>query len=274
VTASADAIAVHLQRWDLVPDGDMIVTHSSRLLPVRRHGVPAMLKVPREPEEQRGSRVMSWWRGIGAARVLAEDDDGALLLERAQGARALSKLARSGFDDEATRTLCAVIATLHGHDAANPPPDLVPLGSWFKELWPAAERHGGILARSAAAARELLAAPQDVAVLHGDIHHNNVLDFGTRGWLAIDPKGLIGERGFDYANIFCNPEDDPDVAEPSRFLRRLDIVIEASGLDRSRLLNWILAWVGLSAAWRLGDDITAHSGPRIAKLASRELERS
>ncbi len=274
MTAFADAIVVRLERWDLVPDGDPIATHSSRLLPVRRRGMPAMLKVPCEPEEQRGGRVMSWWRGLGAARVLAHDGDGALLLERAQGSRALSRLARSGFDDEATRTLCAVIATLHRHDAVCPPRDLVPIESWFKDLWPAAERCGGILMQSASSARELLATPRDIVVLHGDIHHGNVLDFEERGWLAIDPKGLLGERGFDYANLFCNPEDDPGVAEPRRFMRRLDIVAEASGLDRSRLLGWILAWAGLSAAWRLDDDITSHASLHIAALAVRELERS
>ena len=270
----ADVIAMRLQRWDFVPDGDLIATHSSQLLPVRRYSMPVMLKVPCDLEEQRGGRVMSWWRGIGAARVLAKEDDGALLLERAEGPRALSKLARSGFDDEATRTLCAVIATLHRHDPEHPPSDLVPLDVWFKDLLSTAKRDGGIFAQSASSACALLAAPQDIVVLHGDLHHDNVLDFSARGWLSIDPKGLIGERGFDYANLFCNPEDDPGVAEPHRFLRRLDIVTETSGLDRSRLLMWILAWVGLSAAWRLSDGITPHIGLRVAELASRELERS
>jgi streptomycin 6-kinase len=46
----------------------------------------------------------------------------------------------------------------------------------------------------AATARELLAKPSEVVVLHGDIHRGNVLDFGPRGWLASDPKGLVGER--------------------------------------------------------------------------------
>ena len=55
-------------------------------------------------------------------------------------------------------------------------------------------------------AAELLASPRDVTVLHGDIHHGNILDFGARGWLAVDPKGLVGERGLDYANLFCNPD--------------------------------------------------------------------
>lgn len=45
-----------------------------------------------------------------------------------------------------------------------------------------------------------------MAVLHGDLHHGNVLDFGPLGWLAIDPKGLHGESGFDYANILSNPD--------------------------------------------------------------------
>jgi streptomycin 6-kinase len=50
-----------------------------------------------------------------------------------------------------------------------------------------------------------LTAPREEGVLHGDLHHDNVLDFGRRGWLAIDPHGLFGERGFDYANNSPTP---------------------------------------------------------------------
>jgi streptomycin 6-kinase len=262
----------HLTRWNLTPDSDPIVTHSSRLLPVRRRGAPAMLKLPMEAEEKRGSLVMPWWDGQGAARVLAHDRD-ALLLERAMGNRSLAAFTRTGRDDEATRILCAAIATLHAHDA-EPPPGLVALTPWFRDLWSAAETHGGILARSADTARELLVHPHDVVVLHGDIHHDNVLDFGTRGWLAIDPKGLIGERGFDYANLFCNPETDIEVAAPDRFRRRLAIVAEASGIKRERLLQWILAWAGLSAAWWLSDGVQPAIDFRIAELAADELGAS
>ncbi|MGI4800357.1 MAG: aminoglycoside phosphotransferase family protein [Janthinobacterium lividum] len=68
------------------------------------------------------------------------------------------------------------------------------MGSRFRDLAPAAARQGGIMRRSAAAAQSLLGAPGDVAVLHGDLHHDDVLDFGDRGWLAIDPEGPIGKR--------------------------------------------------------------------------------
>ena len=123
---------------------------------------------------------------------------------------------------------------------------------------PAAARHGGILARCARTARALLVEPREVAVLHGDLHHGNVLDFGARGWLAIDPKRLIGERGFDFANIFTNPDladpTQPVATEPGRFARRLEVVGKAAGLERRRLLSWVLAWTGLSASWFLGND--------------------
>jgi streptomycin 6-kinase len=119
---------------------------------------------------------------------------------------------------------------------------------------PAAATHGGIFVQCTEAARNLLAEPRECAVLHGDLHPD-VLDFGARGWLAIDPKRLVGERGFDFANIFTNPDltdpARPVATEPGRFARRLEVVTEAAGAERERLLYWILGWSGLSAAWFL-----------------------
>jgi streptomycin 6-kinase len=60
-----------LRRWRLTPDGEPIATATSRLLPVRRDGRAAMLKIATEPEERRGAEMMLWWAGDGAARVLA-----------------------------------------------------------------------------------------------------------------------------------------------------------------------------------------------------------
>jgi streptomycin 6-kinase len=260
----------YLARWGLTPDGDPIVTHGSRLLPVRQGGVPAMLKVATEAEEKFGGLLMSWWDGEGAARVLAHDGE-ALLLERAEGKTSLSDMARHGRDEEATRIICDVVARLHAR-RGRPPPHLIPLAEWFRELEPAAAQQGGILALSAATARALLAAPQDVVVLHGDIYHDNILDFGARGWLAIDPMRLIGERGFDYANLFCNPDYETATA-PDRFARRLAVVAEAAALERQRLLRWILAWAGLSVAWFLDDGVSLEIEFKVAEMAAAELNR-
>ncbi|MNO55427.1 Aminoglycoside/hydroxyurea antibiotic resistance kinase [compost metagenome] len=261
----------YLKRWGLTIDGDAFVSLNGNLLPVRQGNVPAMLKISQEPEEQAGSQLMAWWDGDGAAPVLAHEGE-ALLMKRAQGSATLIQMVNSGRDDEAIRILCAVVARLHT-PRPKPIPELVPLGQWFESLLSAAATHYGILEHCAGAARELLAAPLDVAVLHGDIHHGNVLDFGQAGWLAIDPKGLYGERGFDYANILCNP-DEASALAPEYFARRIALIADASGIDRRRLLQWVLAWTGLSATWMLEDGADPRSRLELAKLAASALNIS
>jgi streptomycin 6-kinase len=260
----------YLKRWNLTRDGVPIVTHSSDLLPVRQDGRPAMLKIARVVEERRGAILMRWWDGDGAACVLAHDDD-AMLLKRATDSRSLAAMAHDGRDDEASRILCDVAARLHAPRNA-PPPDLIPLSGWFAELEPAAARHGGVFRHAVSTARDLLATPQDVCVLHGDLHHGNVLDFGAHGWRAIDPKGLIGERGFDFANIFCNP-DSNIATSPGRLARQTSVVAEAAHLDRARLLRWSLAYACLSAAWTIGEGGDANLALTVAEITAAETSR-
>ena len=257
-----------VERWGLVPSGESFSTHTSVLLPVLAADQPAMLKVAMAPEEERGAAVLAWWGGEGAANVLALEGE-ALLMERATGSRSLAQMAATGEDDDATRILCAIAARLH-LPCPHPPRSAVPLETWFAALAPAAEREGGILGRSRAAATHLLATPREVTVLHGDLHHGNVLDFGSRGWLAIDPKGLYGERGFDFANIFCNPDDGIATA-PGRLSRQADIVAEATRIDRARLLQWVLAYAGLSASWTMEDGDDPARTLAVADIAAQEL---
>ena len=92
-TEAAVTLGNYLRRWALVPDGDPIVTRTSRLLSVRRDGEPAMLKLTTNDEERLGGTLMQWWGSDGAARVLARDDH-ALLLERAMGSASLADFRR------------------------------------------------------------------------------------------------------------------------------------------------------------------------------------
>ena len=210
-----------------------------------------MLKVSTEAEERNGARVLAWWDGAGAARVLAIERD-ACLLERALGddsltTTSLSTMVREGADAEATTVLCRVAAALHAKAPGDRPQTTVDLKSWFRELWPAAAR-GGVLGQAAPVAARLLDTQRDLVVLHGDLHHENVLDFGDRGWLAIDPKGLYGERTFDFVNILRNPDADLALA-PGRFDNRVELIAEVARLDATRLVEWTLAFTALSAAW-------------------------
>lgn len=255
-----DAFSPWLTRWTLEPAGEPIRTHASQLLPVLQDCRPAMLKLPEVEDERRGYLPLEYWNGDGAARLLARSENGeAMLIERATGTRSLAAMARSGAagDDEATAILCDAIAALQ-KPRGPAPSGLIPLETWFKDLFPMARERGGLLARSAAAANELLPAQREIMPLHADLHHDNVLDFESRGWLAIDPKSVIGDRAFEYTILFCDPDladPEPPVATvPGRFERRLEIVLAKSGLERERLLKWVLAWCGLSAAWFLEDE--------------------
>lgn len=262
----------YLERWALQPDGEPFATHSSRLLPVRHRGAAAMLKISSAEEERFGHVLLNWWDGQGAARVLAYDHQ-ALLMERATGGRSLLEMVKRGDDDEATRILCQAIERIHA-PRPGPLPELTPLERWFDSLYAAERRYGGLYVDCANAARYLLETAREQRPLHGDIHHGNVLDFGERGWQVIDPKRLYGERGYDYANLFTNP-DAKTAQAPGRFERQLEIVVAASGLQRRRLLLWILAWTGLSAAWFDEDGSREETDAElaIARLALASLSR-
>lgn len=233
-----------LRGWGLRPDGAPFVTPyaGSRLLPVRHGTEPAMLKLAASEDERRGARVMVWWGGEGAAPVLAHSGE-ALLMGRADGSRVLARMP----DEEAFPILCDAVAALHRSRPDRPATP--PLSDLFQALLRSDEPR---LAGPKSVAVTLLADPHDPVLLHGDIHHGNVLDFGERGWLAIDPWGYVGERAYDYANILRNP-DLERVCEPGRLERGIWEIARLAELDAARLRLWIYAHAGLSAAWDLMD---------------------
>ena len=176
----------------------------------------------------------------------------------------------NGQDDEATSILCETAIQLHAPRSCPAPESLVPLEIWFRALDRMAKERGGTFALAASVGAHLFSDPRDVVVLHGDFHHDNVLDGDVRGWLVIDPKGLIGERGFEYANLFRNPAVEIALA-PGRLRKRARIVAERANLEPQRLLQWVLAYAALGAAWSLESGDDPGPGLRIAECAAAEL---
>ncbi|MTH69581.1 3'-kinase [Agromyces bracchium] len=244
--------AAWLRRWRLRPDGDPSTTTTSRLIPVRTEdGAAAMLKIAHEPEEARGAALLAALDGRGAVRVLRRDHQ-ALLIERAMGRRDLVSMVRAGEDDAATRIVCDVAARLHAETdrvlALPDPPTLVPLEDWFRQLFAHAEGLGPLHRAGADLARRRFDDGREPVVLHGDLHHGNVLDFGERGWLAIDPKGLVGDAEFDVCNLLCNPSHERALV-PGRLARQFGVVVDATGFEARRLRDWLVAWSALSSTW-------------------------
>ncbi len=263
---AATPFAPLLMRWRLVTDGAPIETPTSNLLPVLHDGEPAMLKLLKpSSDEGPGIAALNWFDGDGAVQIIASEDD-ALLMERAVGTRSLSEMAISGDDEGAIRIIAGVAARLHA-PRSTPPPELPDLTRRFRALFEAGSPHP-ILPRCAAIARKLTGAPRAVGVLHGDLHHENVLD-SPRGWLAIDPKGVFGERAYDVANLFLNPVNvDRLVLDPERAHHLATTVSDVLDIERARVLGFAFAHAGLSAAWCIEDGIN----PRLAIEAAEMLE--
>lgn len=256
-----------VEQWALVPAGEPILTHASCLLPATRDGQPVMLKTSAQPDEVRGFALLDWWQGHGAVRVLERESD-ALLMERATGG-SLVQMSQAGNDTEAIAIICDLLGRLHS-GRNGPAPPLVLLSDWFASLF-ATDAHEPFIKRGKTLASELLGDPEPPTVLHGDMHHGNVVQLSTGDWRAIDPQGLLGPRGYDYANIFRNPNLDI-AADPERFRSRVGRVSQLSGLDPVELLQWIVALCALSHSWGQDTEFLAGTDRIIAELALSHLD--
>lgn len=114
------------------------------------------------------------------------------------------------------------------------------------ELWRLGAKHYEYLATS----------QREVYVVHGDLHHLNVLWADQRGWVAIDPKGVVAELEFEMACALRNPISKLHCwAHPETLRCRVRAVASAVGLDEARLLGWSFAQCMLAAAWQLEDGL-------------------
>ena len=259
----------YLVKWNLKPEGETITTASSELLPVCYQGKPAMLKMAKTEEEQRGFALLLFWQAQGAVQIF-EHEDAVILMARATGSRSLISMATQGEDSEATHIICEVANNIHQCPTQPLPSELLPLNHWFKALEPMATQHGGLFQEALLISQALLKHPQDVTPLHGDIHHGNILDFDEHGWQVIDPKGLVGERTFDFANILCNPTLEL-ATKPHRLEEQAMLIAQLAKVDYIRLLKWVFAYAALSASWHLEEGTNPELALKVAETAHQAL---
>ncbi|GGY95577.1 hydroxyurea phosphotransferase [Streptomyces poonensis] len=250
ITRLPELAAACLDRWDLRLDGPSMYGMCALVLPVvAADGTPAVLKLQLLDEESVGEPVaLRVWDGDGAVRLLRYDEsDGALLLERLDPSRMLSYLPD-------TREAVLHIARLLARLTAGPAPEgMRRLGDIAADML---DRTPAVLARitdpgeralvadCAAAVREVLGEPGD-RLLHWDLHFGNVLAAEREPWLAIDPKPLAGDPGFELWPALDNRFEADEV------LWRFDAMTDVLGLDRDRARAWTLGRVLQNAVWEV-----------------------
>ncbi|MCX7122757.1 MAG: aminoglycoside resistance protein [Gammaproteobacteria bacterium] len=103
--------------------------------------------------------------------------------------------------------------------------------------------------------KDLSASMGELILLHGDLHHDNILSSSRAPYLAIDPKGLIGEREYECGALIRNPiAKIRGMSGLSRFLkRRLDQMAAETGFDRKRIQQWSMVQAVLAVYWQIED---------------------
>ena len=246
-----------VDEWALRPEGSPQHGHCSLVQPVRTaSGRPAVLKLGFPDEESALEHLaLQHWHGDGAAQLLRADPRRqALLLERLHP----ETLGEVG-DVEACETVAALYARLH----RRPLPQLRRLSDlldrWQQQLAavpPQAPVPHRLVQQAASLARDLATDPAtDGALLHGDLHYDNVLAGDREPWLVIDPKPVAGDPHYEPAPMLWNRWDEVvasgDVRDAVR--RRFHTLVDAAGLDEERARDWVVVRVVLNAVWEVRD---------------------
>ncbi len=258
----------YLTEWQISEAQLIAETNTSYIYKVRLKEYFAVLKILKSLgriDEKGGAAALMHFNGNGAIRVFQHNDQ-ALLLEYADGLN-LKSLVKQGKDDQATVIIAEILNQLHRQKSQISTNSFTPLRKWFRSLFARAQTDvNPLFLHAASVAEKLLDHPQDVCVLHGDIHHENIIE-SPRGWLAIDPKGLYGERAYDAANTLLNPSGMNDfVINEARLLKNAEILSKSLGGDMLRLLQFTYAYSALSASWSLDDGQNPDMAIEIARL--------
>lgn len=260
-----------VERWSLTLGEYFPTAKRNYVTPATRaDGTPVVLKVSRHVGETRNEiAALRLWDGDGAVRLLEADPElGALLIERLEPGTMLDEIAEA-YDDAATVIAARLLRRLW-----RPPPEghgLRPLESWCDAynrnraaLSTGADGFPAALFRRAdELRRDLLASTERPVSLHGDMHHFNVLRAERDEWLAIDPKGLLGDRCFDICQFLVNPM--PDGVPPSVNSRRLDTLCAELDLSRQRIKDWCFVHAMLNACWDFEDGVEWQSAVAYAE---------
>ena len=245
-----------VETWGLVVDGEARHGFCALVVPVRRGGERAVLKLAfPDDESEHEALALQHWGGHGAVRLLSADPHRrALLLERLH-------------EDDLTSVdvlqACEVVAGLYARLHVPAFPQLRPLTAYVRR-WteglaglprdaPVPHR---LVQQAVSLGRDLAEDAASVGVLiHADLHYENVLAGDREPWLAIDPKPVSGDPHYEIAPMLWNRWDEAvatgDVRTAVR--RRFHTLVDAGLLEEERARDWVVVRMLHNAMWELED---------------------
>lgn len=270
MSSARDRLAAYSRQWDVAVE-KTFETETSVLAFGERKSSRVVLKIIKHlGDEWHSGDILRAFAADGMVKV-HESDGGAILLERLDPGIELVALVRDGNDEGATEILANVISQLADHAA---PDGCATVFDWARAF----DRYlntdnkqlpASLVHKAHDVYQRLATSSSRTMLLHGDLHHYNVLFDAKRGWVAIDPKGLVGELEYEVGAILRNPCEQPDFFTSRNVIeRRLRILTDSLQLDYRRTLQWSFAQAVLSAIWDVEDGYSVestHPGLRLAR---------
>lgn len=256
-----DIISDYEKKWSLQVSAPFALTYNYVAPAVQADGTNAVLKIgfPKDKEFQTEIDALEIFNGDGVEKLIEADrDQSVILIERVMPGVPLSRLEN---DDEATRILASVMKKIR-----KPLPQkhqFITVTEWSRAIPQYQERYKKtsgplppqLVDKAGELFDELIATSATSVLVHGDLHHDNVLSSDRIEWLAIDPKGVTAEPAYETAAMIRNPyikmTRNPQIKDIVR--KRIHTLSEELELDPRRIYKWCLAQTVLSAVWDAED---------------------
>ncbi len=208
--------------------------------------------------------ALKHYDGHGAVQLLdANAEEGWLLLERCEPGETLQIIES---DADVIKILVHTLQRLWKpikNDAPFPT-----LEDWFKKLIPNERIPNKLMDFAKSTSKALLDSQGERVLLHGDLHLENALSAKREPWLAIDPKGVIGEREFDLVGTLLQTLD-PSKLSKKMIQQRADQVSKLTGFDKQRVILWSAVKCVLGACWCIEDRVDgAENFVELAEILS------
>lgn len=218
-----------------------------------QHDQPIILKLGLDVDAlKREAKALKHFKEHGAVNIIAESE-GMLLLERAIPGSNL-KLYFPTREVESIQIFCDVMKRLH--ISPHPEIEFPHVRDWLRALDMAWDIPGKYLQKARELRDQLLATSTESCLLHGDLHHENILQNG-QGWVMIDPKGVIGEPIFEVAAFIRNPI--PELLRLNNaeeiIQNRIKLIGKILNIEVVRIVRWCFVESVLGWIWQIQDNL-------------------
>lgn len=267
---TTNALAKHWDLSDILPVDNMTFNYVARATKNQHHAVVLKISCDKKLIDDE-IRALQHFHGHGAVRLVEHNaQHNAILLQQAipgitmKSYRAQHPAELSGIIEQFIKTA----KKLHSSPAPSTK-NFSEIKKWLQifNRIDTAKMPPELLKQAKNLSQDLITSQQHAVLLHGDLHLDNILQHKD-SWLAIDPKGLVGEPEFEIAGFDFLSEEELKTSDNLSDLlhHRIQILAEKSSLSLKRLQQWYLIRLALAIAWCVEDNVDASKWMRLYKI--------